>query len=178
MRGDIFVLDRTFKRMRTWRITLLSVVFLTAVGCKKEQDPSPASGPAYTHIAILIDSAFIQAPNVVSANYDGINDLFCVAVHNVVSLDVIVQRENDDTVFHSNTLEQCWAPGAVDLGRYIVSVHAVSTSGNALYGQGALDVLTYGNDPCLQFIGTPVTADQFQPEVFGVTLPSNDNFCD
>jgi len=107
VRGDIFVLDRTFKRMRTWRITLLSVVFLTAVGCKKEQDPSPASGPAYTHIAILIDSAFIQAPNVVSANYDGINDLFCVAVHNVVSLDVIVQRENDDTVFHSNTLEQC-----------------------------------------------------------------------
>ncbi len=148
-----------------------------ATGCKKEHTgPALAASP---YIAIQIDTAFIMAPNVVTPNGDGINDAFMVVVTNITTLNTTVLHMNGDTAFHSTSLHPVWSDlDSTDLGRYSVTIHGVSTSGHDLYGNGLLDLLDYHGEPCLPYSGTPVTGDQFDPRVFGVSYPSNDIICE
>lgn len=153
------------------------IALVCSTGCKKEH---LVQGPAVsTHIAVQVDSAFIQAPNLVTPNYDGINDIFTVVAANVVQMNTVVRRLNGDTAFHSTSLLPVWDElDSTDLGKYSVTIHAVSTSGHHLSGQGTLDVLLYGGEPCLNYAGTPVTGDQFNPRQFGAIWPSADIFCE
>lgn len=154
-------------------------ILLLFCGCDRDQAAPSASGPVPTHIAIQVDSAFILAPNVVTPNGDGMNDIFTIFAVNVDSLTITVKQLDGDTAFHSNTMVNCWCDmDSTDLGRYTVTVAAISSSGQPLLGHGSLDVMAYNGAPCLVYNGIPVTGDQFDPRIFGVTWPSNDIFCE
>ncbi|MBP8823668.1 MAG: hypothetical protein KBH07_08495, partial [Flavobacteriales bacterium] len=132
------------------------------LGCATDQVAPAPSGPVATHIAVQVDSAYIMAPNVVTPNADGVNDIFTVIAVNVVWMNSTVRRMNGDTAFHSTSPTPVWDElDSTDLGRYSVSIAALSTSGHHLSGHGFLDVLSYAGGPCLIYAGTPVTMDQF-----------------
>lgn len=158
-------------------ILALFAAALLVSGCEKE--PPSAGVPGYTHIAVGVDSAFFQAPNVVTPNGDGINDAFMVSAYNMATLHTAVLRLNGDTAFGSTSTNPVWSNlDSTDLGRYYVHIVGTSLSGHELSGYGYLDILAYGTGPCLHFMGTPVTGDQFDPRIFGVSYPSNDIFCE
>ncbi|MCC6541836.1 MAG: gliding motility-associated C-terminal domain-containing protein [Flavobacteriales bacterium] len=101
-------------------ITLVLITFFLATGCRK--DSTEPSVPAPSYIAAQVDSAFIQAPNVMTPNADGINDLFSVSARNMVSLRTTIERMNGDTVFWSDSMYPVWAgPVPITLGG-IVSI--------------------------------------------------------
>lgn len=161
-------------------ITLLPSALLLVSGCNDDEPPSPTnSGATWTyHAAAQVDTAFIMAPNLVTPNADGINDVFAVIGMNISSLRTDVLRMNGDTAFYSDDLQPVWSDiDSSDLGRYRVHLQAMAISGRSLVAQGYLDVAAYGVNDCLALSGTPVTGDQFDPRVFGVTYPSNENFC-
>lgn len=130
------------------------------------------------HIELSADSACAQAPNVVTPNADGINDVFQVYTKNIASMQTTVQRLNGEVVFNSTALWPSWDElDSTDLGRYRVVVQATSTSGITLSGASYLDLLDYDANVCLPYAGTPITPDQFDPRICGVTYQTNDIFC-
>lgn len=130
------------------------------------------------HIKLSTDSACAQAPNVVTPNADGINDVFFVSTKNITSMQTSVHRLSGEVVFHSTSLWPSWdGLDSTDLGRYRVVVQATSTSGITLSGSSYLDLLDYDANMCLQHAGTPVTGDQIDPRICGVTYATNDIFC-
>lgn len=132
-----------------------------------------------SHIAVAADSAFIMAPNVVTPNSDGINDVFIVVGRNVTAMQTTVLFLNGETAFASSSLQPVWdGLDSTDLGRYRVFISATSTSGMALSANSYLDLIDYGSSTCLTYAGVPVTGDQLDPRFFDVSYPTQDIFCE
>jgi hypothetical protein len=151
------------------------------VSCRKDDTPAPSGGgtPWMSHIAVAVDSAFILAPNVVTPNHDGINDVFHAYGRNVTAMSTMVMFLNGEPAFSSTSLYPVWADlDSTDLGRYRVIITATSTSGVVLSATSYLDVIDYGTSTCLPFQGLPVTGDQLDPRLFGVTYGTQDVFCE
>lgn len=158
---------------------LVSAVALTS--CRKDDRPEPTGGgsPWMSHIAVADDSAFVMAPNVVTPNSDGINDVFMVVGRNVTAMQTTVMFLDGEPAFSSSSLQPVWdGLDSTDLGRYRVFITATSTSGIALSANSYLDLIDYGSSTCLSFTGVPVTADQFDPRFFDVSFPTQDIFCE
>ena len=165
------------------RISSAKVILLTLVllpGCRDDRNVSPSViGTGQTHVAISIDSAFIQTPNVVTPNADGINDVFSISTRNINSMTTVILRLNGDTAFVSDAIAPVWSDlDSTDLGRYRVHVAGWSASGHQLTGSGLLDVILYNSAGCLSYPWTPVTSDQYDPRLFGVSYPSQEVFCE
>ena len=160
-------------------ITLL--VLGLSTGCTKDEQPVGSNGgtPWMGYVAVSVDSAFIMAPNVVTPNADGINDDFSVIGRHVSSMQCSVLNAEGVVVFSSQSHFPVWNDlDTTDLGRYNIYVSAVSLSGVALAAQSDLYVMDYNTNMCLPFTGTPVTIDQLDPRIFGVTYPTNEIFCE
>jgi len=157
---------------------LTIVLFLG--GCHKDSDgPSGGSGVP-SHLELSVDSACVQAPNVITpVPNDGINSLFFVLARNVTAIQIRITNAQGDRVFTSTSALSGWdGTDSTGTGPYDVFVQATTTSGIVLSGTSKLHVLSYGNASCLTFNGTPVCGDQLDPRICGVTLPSNEVFCD
>lgn len=151
------------------------------VSCRKDDTPPPSGGgtPWMSHIAVAADSAFILAPNVVTPNNDGINDVFHAYGRNVTAMSTMVMFLNGEPAFSSTSLYPVWADlDSTDLGRYRVIITATSTSGVVLSATSYLDVMDYGPSACLPFDGLPVTGDQFDPRLFGISYSTQEVFCE
>lgn len=163
-------------------LLFLSFASTLLTSCREEDEPTPSNGsgtPWTSYPSASVDSAFIQAPNVVTPNADGINDVFFVSMLNVTSAQTTIENLDDQTVFSSTSLYPVWDDlGEADLGRYRVQITAMSVSGHPLTAQRFLDLVTYDGGTCISYSGSPATGDQFDPRTFGITYPSNDIFCD
>lgn len=159
---------------KTLATAVLCVAFCTT-GCRKETSQGP-SQPSY--IAMRVDSCMVQAPNLVTPNADGVNDVFTVMTMNVASLRTTILNAAGDTSFYSDALAPVWSDlDSSDQGHYRVHVKAISTSGITLLGNAPLAVMYYPYTDCLSYTGIPVTGDQFDPREWGLTYPSQEHFC-
>lgn len=159
---------------------IVFTLLTTLIGFRDNDPVVPSSGGIsyMSHIELSVDSACAQVPNVLTPNGDGINDIFIVLAKNMASLQTTIHSSNNSVVFSSNALWPSWVPDSTELGRYRVVVTGTSLAGVPLSGWSYLDVLVYtGTNTCLPFNGIPVTPDQFDPRICGVTYASNDNFC-
>jgi len=166
--------------MRPQLATLLLVLGSMA-GCKKDEQPGPAVNggvPWMEYVAVSSDTAFIMAPNVITPNADGINDQFLVIGRHVSSMQCTVLDAAGEVAFSSQSLQPVWSDvDATDSGTYRVFVSATTFSGVPLTAQSYLYVMVYDANLCLPFTGTPVTSDQLDPRILGVTYTTNDIFC-
>jgi hypothetical protein len=152
---------------------------LLFTGCRKDDRAAfdGASVPWQSHIRLSVDSACIQAPNVITPNGDGINDVFCVLRNWARSVKTIVMAPNGEVVFSSTEMNSCWTNAhEAGPGRYRVSVQAVTLSGVTLAGQSYLDVMEYGNSNCLVH-PHPITPDRLDPRRCDMYYPTNELFC-
>jgi hypothetical protein len=132
-----------------------------------------------SHIELSADSACVQAPNVFTPNFDGINDGFVVVGYNMTSLNVEVRNTQSTVVFASQGPDPWWdGTDTTGTGPYTVLVSGTTTSGVFLSGQSSLTALDYAGALCLTYAGAPVTGDQFDQRICGVTYASNDIFCE
>jgi len=156
----------------------LVLAVLLFSGCRKDASLNGGgSGPS--HLFLSVDSACIQAPNVFTPNRDGINDIFRVVQRNITDGRVVVLDPAGDTLFQTTDPSASWdGSNATSTGPFTVKVKATTTSGVLLQGQNFVHVLSYGNGNCLQFGGTPVSGDQFEARICGVSYPTNDVFCE
>jgi len=166
----------------TRRCTTFLGVLSFCIACKKDKEGTPVGGsgtPLLNHIELSADSACVQAPNVFTPNFDGINDLFVVHGSNMASLNVDVRNPQGITVFTSQDPNPLWdGTDTTGSGPYTVLVNGTTTSGASLSGQSMLRSLDYGSTPCLIYNGVPVTADQLDPRFCGISYPTNDIFCE
>ncbi len=159
---------------------LLPVLLLVAMSsCRKDSGmPKGGGGPWLNHIELSVDSACVQAPNVITPDGDGVNDVFVVYARNVASISISIHNAQGDPVFSTDNAHTPWH-GDVDAnGPYTVHVAAFTTSGQALSGTSPLHVLGYGPEGCVAFNGSPVCGDQFDPRLCGVVYGTNDVFCE
>ena len=159
--------------------TFLLVLLIALIGCREDEVLPSVPGPPWMgHIELSVDSACVQAGNVITPNGDGINDELRVFTNNVSAVQITIFRMNGSTVFNSNALWPRWPDAAsVDLGRYRLLVSATSLSGVQLTGWSFLDVMDYGANTCLPYDGLPVCGDQLDPRICGVPYPTNEIFC-
>lgn len=130
------------------------------------------------HIQLSVNSACVQAPNALTPNADGINDHFVVYATNITGLQTTIFRTNGTVAMSSTDPYPVWSDlDSTDVGRYRVIIQATTTSGITLSGWSHLDVLAYDANMCLHHSAQPVTGDQFDPRICGVTYATNDIFC-
>lgn len=160
---------------------LFMLICATAISCREDEQPAPSvGGPTWmSHIAVAADSAFVMAPNVVTPNGDGLNDAFQVVARHVTTMRTSILFPDGGTAFASTSLHPVWSDlDSTDLGRYQVIITATSISGMVLSATSHLDVIDYGPSACLTVDGVPVTGDQFDPRLFGVTYDTQEVFCE
>lgn len=168
-----------------YRVRSAALIFLAlacTMACRKQEvDPSGSgvSADPAGHIELATDSACIQAPNVITPNFDGINDLFVVHGRNMTSLAVEVRDPQGIIVFASEDPAPTWdAADTTGNGPYTVHVSGITSSGATLNGHSSLHALDYNGAACLNYNGIPVTPDQLDPRICGVSYTSNDIFCE
>lgn len=126
-----------------------------------------------------MDSACVQAPNVITPNGDGITDVFHVLVRNIVTVRMVIINSEGDTVHVSEDPNVGWnGTDTTGQGPFAVHVEALSTSGQVLQGTSELHALGYGLAPCLTYPGIPVCGDQLDPRICGPTYPTHEVFCE
>ncbi|MCB9165577.1 MAG: gliding motility-associated C-terminal domain-containing protein [Flavobacteriales bacterium] len=154
---------------------------LVIVACGKDDNNVQMDGgtPMMNHIHLTVDSACVQAGNVITPNGDFINDAFRVFVKNVTSMSIQVTNAQEEVVFQTDSPNEGWdGNDPSGTGPYRITVKAISTSGIALAGQCVLHVLDYGPSSCLPFNGTPVCGDQLDPRICGIPYATNEIFCE
>lgn len=159
----------------------LLVLAVLVTACKKDEDGVQKGGgtPWMNHIQLAIDSACVQAGNVITPNGDLINDVFHVLGKNVTSLSFQVKNAQEEVVFQADSPNERWdGNDPSGTGPYRVTVNATSTSGVLLSGQCSLYVLDYASGSCLSFDGTPVCGDQLDPRICGIPHATNEVFCE
>lgn len=153
----------------------LFVLVIGLVGCRPERTPPMAADHAWH---TRIDSACLMVPNVITTNWDGINDQFIPVTYNVTSVQFGVRDAQLRPVF-SHTGFGGWdgrlADGTVaPSGIYLVSVQATTTSGNILRITAPLRVVRHPGTDCLPAGITLVSPDMLDPRRCGELLPTND----
>jgi hypothetical protein len=155
----------------------LFVLAIGLVGCRPERTPPMAADHVW-HVSV--DSACLMVPNVITTNWDGINDLFAPATSNVTAVQFGVRDAQLRAVF-SHTGFGAWDGRLVDgmmapTGFYLVSVRATTTSGQLLRLTAPLRVVRHPGTDCLPTGITLVSPDMLDPRRCGELLPSNDLF--
>ncbi|MFN6115028.1 MAG: hypothetical protein ACK46C_04010 [Flavobacteriales bacterium] len=151
------------------------VLLIGLAGCRPEHAPPMAADHAWhTHI----DSACLMMPNVITTNWDGINDLFTPTTYNVTAVQFGVRDARLRPVF-SHTGFGGWDGRLADgtmapTGFYLVSVQATTTSGNTLRLTAPLRVVRHPPTDCLPAGITLVSPDMLDPRRCGELLPTND----
>ena len=164
--------------MNTFLLPMLLLVALC--GCTKDAAAlRGGGGPRSGHIELAVDSTCVQAPNLFTPNGDGVNDVFHVLAQHLASIHITVLNMAGDTVHVSDALHaNSWdGTDTTDHGPYTVHVEALSLSGHLLQGESPLHRLDYGTEACLAYPGSPVTGDQFDSRICGVTYPTQEIFC-
>ncbi len=153
----------------------LFVLVIGLVGCRPERTPPMAADHAW-HVSV--DSACLMVPNVITTNWDGINDQFIPVVYNVTSVQYGIRDARLRPVFNHTGLG-AWdgrmADGtAAPSGFYLASVQATTTSGNTLRLTAPLRVVRHIGSDCLPADITLVSPDMLDPRRCGELLPTND----
>ncbi|MCB0765352.1 MAG: gliding motility-associated C-terminal domain-containing protein [Flavobacteriales bacterium] len=155
------------------------LVGLSLVGCQKDNTEVQGGIPMLDHLELSVDSACVQAPNVITPfNHDGVNDVFAVLITNVASVHTEIVNAEGDVIITSDDPNFLWdGTDSTGSGPYRVHVQATSTSGQILQGVAPLHVLMYGSTSCIEYDGTPVCGDQLDPRRCGYRYPTNEVFC-
>lgn len=154
---------------------------LALSACREEERAAPTNAgiARMPHFELSADSSCLLAPNVFTPNSDGINDVFAVVSSNMATLSVEIRDPQNTIVFTSDDLSPSWdGTDSTGNGPYTVLVSGTTSSGVFLTGHSDLAALDYNGATCLTFNGAPVTVDQFDPRICGVTYTSNDIFCE
>ncbi len=131
-----------------------------------------------SHIELAADSACVQAPNVITPNSDGVNDVFHVLARYISSIYVVIVNTEGDTVHVSDDQNASWnGTDPTGHGPYTVRIEALSLSNHLLQGESSLHLLDYDAAMCLYYHGTPVCGDQLDPRICGVTYATHEIFC-
>ncbi|MBL7983229.1 MAG: hypothetical protein JNL52_15615 [Flavobacteriales bacterium] len=153
----------------------LLVLATGLVGCLPERTSPMAADHAWH---VRVDSACLMVPNVITTNWDGINDQFAPVVYNVTSVQYGI-RDAQLRPVYSHTGFGGWdgrladgtmAPSSI----YMVSVQATTTSGNTLRLTAPLRVVRHIGTDCLPTGITLVSPDMLDPRRCGELLPTND----
>ena len=161
--------------MYRWAKVPVMCLFAALAGCG--DDPvRPAAGDHPWQVSV--DSACLMMPNVITPNWDGINDQFWPATYHVMAWRCSVNDARLEPVF-STTEEAGWDGRLADgtmapTGTYLVSVEATTTSGRVLRLTAPLRVLRDPSTGCLPTGITHVTPDMLDPRRCGELLPSNE----
>lgn len=165
---------------RTGPFIALLALCLLCVACEKDRDVRGISISDYrTHLELAVDSACIQAPNIITPNGDGVNDVFYVLFCNIASFQVRIKNSSNALVVEYNDPTYVWnGQDSTGNGPYTVEVEATSSSGMHMFGRSSLTILDYGNGTCLNYEGRPVSGDQLDPRICGISYASHDVFCE
>lgn len=167
---------------RTLPILLIALCLFAA--CQKETKGGGSGTFLDQHLQLSVDSLCVQAPNVFTANGDGINDIFVVQCSNSTAFSLIIRNDVDSVVYSSTNPNESW--NGVDLtvndslptpGRYHFAINVTGTSGAQLSGNYVVYVALDDTGPCFNPQVPPVFGDQFDPRVCGISYPSIDVVC-
>lgn len=160
---------------------LLILICTLCVACEKDAAATiRGSGGSQSsiHLQLGVDSACVQAPNVFTPDGDGVNDVFYVHARNTQWYRVRITNSAGVLISELNDSTMVWdGQDSTGSGPYTINVYALSTSGIPLYGQHRLSILSYGTTGCLSYSGSPVTGDQLDPRICGISYDSHENFC-
>ena len=167
---------------RTLPLVLIALCLFAA--CKKETHGGGGGIVLDQHLQLSVDSLCVQGPNIITANGDGINDVFQVLSRNDTAFSLIIRNEADSVVFSSSSWHHAWNgidPTVNDsvptAGRYHYSINVTGTSGAQLSGNYVVYVVPDHTAPCFNSSVPPVFGDQFDPRLCGPVYPSNDVVC-
>lgn len=124
------------------------------------------------------DNSFLDLPNALSPNSDGVNDVWMPIHNGLVSLETSIYNERHDLVFKSSRLEVSWTPDALPptgMYKFYASVKATSTSGKTV--ERCLPIYAYfctqkKNEVLNSSLLFPDQIDATHPKVY---LPTNEN---
>ena len=163
-------------------------IILTAVclvsACKKEEKGGGAGIVLAEHLQLSVDSLCVQAPNIFTPNWDGIDDVFWIQCRNATTFSLTIRNAVDSVVFSTSDQNEGWKgidPMVNDslptAGRYQYTVHVTGTSGAQLSGNSEVYVVPDLSTPCFSSLVPPVFGDQFDPRICGIAYTSNDVVC-
>ena len=165
-------------------LPLLLIAFCLFAACKKETKGGGGGIVLDPHLQLSVDSLCVQGPNIITANGDGINDVFQVQSRNDTTFSLIIRNEADSVVFSASSWNHAWNgmdPTVNDsvptAGRYHYSINVTGTSGAQLSGYYVLYVVLDHSTPCFNSSTPPVFGDQFDPRICGISYPTNDVVC-
>lgn len=166
-------------------LPLVLITFCLFAACKKETKGGGDAGIILgQHLQLSVDSLCVQAGNIITPNWDGMNDIFAVQCWNDTAFNITIRNEAGNVVFTSSDRNNVW--NGIDLtvndsvptaGRYRYSIHVTGTSGAQLSGNYVLYVVTDPTTPCFSAQVPPVFGDQFDPRICGIAYPSTDVVC-
>ncbi len=163
-------------------------IVLTAVclfaACKKETKGGGTGIILGEYLHLSVDSLCVQVPNIITPNYDGMNDGFWISFRNVNAFSLTIRNAADSVVFTSTSQQEVWKgidPTVNDslptAGRYHYSIHVTGTSGAQLSGNADVYVVPDLSSPCFSSLVPAVFGDEFDPRICGIAYASNDTVC-
>ena len=152
--------------------------------CNKETKGGGTGIILCAHLQLSVDSLCVQAPNIFTPNWDGIDDVFWIQCRNAVAFSLTIRNAADSVVFTTTNQQEGWMgidPTVNDslptAGRYHYTVHVTGTSGAQLSGNSEVYVVPDLSTPCFSSLVPPVFGDQFDPRICGIAYTTNDRVC-
>ena len=168
-----------------------SILFLSSLmffhACKKDDGTiiSRSAPTLDTPLTLQLDSTCMKAPNVITANGDGINDRFAV-VHNepLQSFSLSIMNPNGNVIHSSADPDQDWSGYDVEFLNgtgpipYLYTIDPVTMSGNSRSVSKVVHVIRDIYTECISGDVPPEAGDQYDPRRLCDHLyPTNDMVC-
>ena len=165
-------------------LLLILIACCSFAACKKETKSGGGGILLDQHLQLSVDSLCVQAPNLFTPNWDGINDIFVVQCSNSTAFSIIIRNDMDSVVYSSTNPNGSWNgidPTANDsvptAGQYHYAINVTGTSGAQLSGNNVVYVVLDHSTPCFNSIVPAVFGDQFDPRICGPAYATNDVIC-
>jgi hypothetical protein len=168
------------------RTTFLMIVLILATGCRKDGSlfGKREAATLDTPLSLQLDTNCLRAPNVITANGDGLNDVFQLTYNEpLLSLSVHITNPAGTTVYSSSSFTPAWngadaeflnEPGPVP---YLYTVHLTTLLGTELSATKVLHVVRDLTAECISASVPPLTGERLDPRLCNDLWEQMDQIC-